>query len=82
MLKERKKALEAAFRSNDCGYELISASAYFSYVRHPFDRLSAKQVARKLADEQNVLCLPGSFFGPDQERFAPGFCQRRSRRHA
>lgn len=69
MLKERKKALEAAFRSNDFGYELISASAYFSYVRHPFDRLSAKQVARKLADEQNVLCLPGSFFGPDQERF-------------
>ena len=34
MLKERKKALEAAFRSND-GYELVSASAYFSYVRHP-----------------------------------------------
>ena len=69
MLKERKKALEAAFRSNDFGYELVSASAYFSYVRHPFDTLSAKQVARKLADEQNVLCLPGSFFGPDQERF-------------
>ena len=69
MLKERKKALEAAFRSNDFGYELVSASAYFSYVRHPFDTLSAKQVARKLADEQNVLCLPGSFFGPGQERF-------------
>ena len=27
-----------------------------------------KQVAW-LADEQNVLCLPGSFFGPSQERF-------------
>jgi len=69
MLKGRKEALEAAFRSNDLGYELVSAGAYFSYVRHPFEDLSAKQVARKLADEQNILCLPGSFFGPGQERF-------------
>lgn len=69
MLKGRKEALEVAFRSNDLGYELVSAGAYFSYVRHPFADLSAKQVARKLADEQNILCLPGSFFGPDQERF-------------
>ena len=69
MLKGRKEALEAAFRSNDLGYELVSAGAYFSYVRHPFEDMSAKQVARKLADEQNILCLPGSFFGPGQERF-------------
>ncbi|MEO9900489.1 aminotransferase [Nisaea sp.] len=69
MLKGRKEALEGAFRSNDFGYELVSAGAYFSYVRHPFEDMSAKQVARKLADEQNILCLPGSFFGPDQERF-------------
>lgn len=69
MLKDRKEALEAAFRSNDLGYELVSAGAYFSYVRHPFEDLTAKQVARKLADEQNILCLPGSFFGPGQERF-------------
>ncbi|WP_420403299.1 aminotransferase [Nisaea sp.] len=69
MLKGRKEALEAAFRSNDLGYELVSAGAYFSYVRHPFEGLTAKQVARKLADEENILCLPGSFFGPGQERF-------------
>ena len=69
MLKGRKEALEAAFRGNDLGYELVSAGAYFSYVRHPFEDMSAKQVARKLADEQNILCLPGSFFGPGQERF-------------
>ena len=69
MLKGRKEALEAAFRGNDLDYELVSAGAYFSYVRHPFEDMSAKQVARKLADEQNILCLPGSFFGPGQERF-------------
>lgn len=69
MLAEREAALREIFRANDLGYELISAGAYFSYIRHPFEGLSAKQVARKLADEQNILCLPGSFFGPGQDRF-------------
>jgi aspartate/methionine/tyrosine aminotransferase len=67
MIAERRRALEALFRANDLGFELISAGAYFSYVRHPHRGVPAKAVARRLADEQNVLCLPGSFFGPGQE---------------
>jgi aspartate/methionine/tyrosine aminotransferase len=62
-----RRALEQAFRANDLGYELISAGAYFSYVRHPFAGTRARDVARRLAGEQNILCLPGSFFGPGQE---------------
>jgi aspartate/methionine/tyrosine aminotransferase len=31
--------------------------------------LSAAQVARRLADNQNILCLPGSMFGGGQEEF-------------
>lgn len=69
MLAERRRALEAIFRANDLGYELISAGAYFSYIRHPFEDRTAKQVARMLADEQNILALPGTFFGPGQERY-------------
>jgi aspartate/methionine/tyrosine aminotransferase len=69
MLAEREAALKAVFRDGDLGYELISAGGYFAYIRHPFEHLSAKEVARSLADEQNILCLPGSFFGPGQERF-------------
>jgi len=26
-------------------------------------------VARRLADEQNLLCLPGTMFGPGQEAY-------------
>lgn len=69
MLAQREAALRDVFTSEDMGYELISAGAYFAYIQHPFEDLSAKQVARMLADEQNVLCLPGSYFGPQQERF-------------
>lgn len=69
LLAGREAALRKVFKENRLGYELISAGGYFAYVRHPFEDLSAKHVARKLADEQNILCLPGSFFGPGQERF-------------
>jgi aspartate/methionine/tyrosine aminotransferase len=69
LLAGREAALREVFRGGDLGYELISAGGYFAYVRHPFEHRSAREVARSLADEQNVLCLPGSFFGPGQERF-------------
>jgi aspartate/methionine/tyrosine aminotransferase len=68
MINTRRDAIRDVFRSNALGYELISSGAYFAYARHPFDGIPARDVARKLADEQNILCLPGSFFGPDQEQ--------------
>ncbi len=72
-IDRRKAALEALFETNSHGYELVSAGAYFAYVRHPFGAEPAATVAKRLADEQNILCLPGSMFGPGQEpclRFA------------
>jgi len=47
-------------------YELASAGAYFAWVRHPFAGESANDVARRLAGEHGVLCLPGPIFGPGQ----------------
>ena len=61
--------LREGFRRNDIGYELVSSGAYFAYVRHPFDGRPAAAVARRLADQQNILCLPGSMFGGGQDSF-------------
>lgn len=69
MLAARENGMKRIFKEDDLGYELISAGGYFAYIRHPFENMTAKQVARSLADNQNILCLPGSFFGPGQERF-------------
>ena len=69
MMRDRLARLRDAFRRNDIGYELVSAGAYFAYVRHPFDGRPATAVARRLADQQNILCLPGSMFGGGQDSF-------------
>ena len=69
MMRERRAALEAVFESGNLGFELISTGAYFAYVRHPFRGEPAQAVARRLAEEAAVLCLPGSVFGPQQEDY-------------
>ena len=69
LMRERLSALRQAMRRNDTGYELVSAGAYFAYMRHPFAGESATAVAQRLAAEQNLLVLPGSTFGPEQEGF-------------
>jgi aspartate/methionine/tyrosine aminotransferase len=67
MMLDRLSALRAAFRGNALGYRLISAGAFFAWVRHPFAGEAAPAVARRLADRHNLLCLPGTFFGPGQD---------------
>jgi aspartate/methionine/tyrosine aminotransferase len=69
LMRERLSALRQAMRRNHTGYELVSAGAYFAYMRHPFAGESATAVAQRLAAEQNLLVLPGSMFGPQQEGF-------------
>jgi len=68
LMAERVAAFSAAFANSNSGYRIRSIGAYFAYVEHPFADRSARDVAITLAAEQNLLCLPGSMFGPDQER--------------
>src|SRR6185437_12724028 len=35
VMSRRVAALRAAFAEFDCGYALVSAGAYFAYLRHP-----------------------------------------------
>jgi aspartate/methionine/tyrosine aminotransferase len=65
----RAEALRRAFARNDLTYDLVSAGAYFAYIRHPFEDRSDVEVAKMLAREHGLLSLPGSWFGPGQERY-------------
>lgn len=60
-----------AFRSAFSGlnqWRIGSIGAYFAYVEHPFADVPGAEVARRLAEARGVLALPGSYFGPGQER--------------
>ena len=69
LVLERVAQFRAVFERRDLAYELICAGAFFAYVRHPFAGTPAVDVAHRLIRQENVLCLPGSAFGPDQENY-------------
>lgn len=69
MMAGRRQALLDVFSSGNLGFDLVSTGAYFAYVRHPFDGETAHTVARRLAQEQGVLSLPGTVFGPGQDPY-------------
>jgi aspartate/methionine/tyrosine aminotransferase len=69
-MAERVAALRTAFDDTSAGgYALVSAGAYFAYLRHPFDGVDAHAVARALVRDQGVLALPGNMFGPGQAAY-------------
>lgn len=51
------------------GWTVGAVGAYFAFVSHPFADSASTTVAERLAKEAGVLCLPGSYFGPRQERY-------------
>jgi len=69
LMAQRRDELTTAFRANNVGYELLSCGAFFAYLRHPFDGRSGTAVARWLAREYGVMCVPGDMFGPAQGPF-------------
>jgi aspartate/methionine/tyrosine aminotransferase len=68
-MRGRLDAIRAAFESGNLDYELVSSGAYFAYVRHPFRGEPSKSVAQRLAKQHDLLCLPGSMFGPGQDDY-------------
>ena len=50
-------------------WRLVSIGAYFAYVEHPFAGQRSTDVSKRLADEENLLTIPGDMFGAGQERF-------------
>jgi aspartate/methionine/tyrosine aminotransferase len=68
-MQTKRAALQALFATPVNGFRLVSSGAYFAYLAHPFQDRAAYEVAQRLADECNLLILPGSMFGPGQEAY-------------
>ena len=67
-LAQRAIAIRQAFSHPDLKYRLVSAGAYFAYIQHPFDA-PARDVVKRLIEQHEIVCLPGSYFGRQQEQF-------------
>src|SRR4029077_2763046 len=67
-LKARADLLGSGLERSNRG-RMVSIGAYFAYVEHPFTGQRSTDVSKRLADEENLLTIPGDMFGAGQERF-------------
>jgi hypothetical protein len=63
-MQRRHDLFQASFAVAENRFRLSASGAFFAWVRHPFAGQSGRQVARRLAQEENLICLPGEVFGP------------------
>ena len=67
-LQVRAEAIKTAFNHPELEYRLLCAGAYFAYVEHPFPDPS-RAVVKRLIQQFELIGLPGSYFGGQQEKF-------------
>ena len=66
-INARAQAVRAGFQRLP-DWQVESLGAYFAYVRHPDPGRSSPEVAERLATDLGAVGLPGTAFGPGQER--------------
>ncbi|MDH4439743.1 MAG: aminotransferase [Rhizobium sp.] len=50
-------------------WKMDSLGAYFAFIRQPFPGQKSAHVAERLAKKAGVLCIPGAYFGEDQQDY-------------
>lgn len=48
------------------GWKIGSQGAYYAFVEHPFESISAYEVSKRLASEGGIVTLPVDFFTPSR----------------
>lgn len=69
MMQQRHDLFCQLFAVKSNSFTLCRSGAFFAWVKHPWPTLTGRQAARKLADEANLICLPGEVFGPGLEGY-------------
>ncbi|MFH1723714.1 MAG: aminotransferase class I/II-fold pyridoxal phosphate-dependent enzyme [Elusimicrobiota bacterium] len=67
MMRARLKAFQDAFASRPSRFRLRAAGAFFVYLESDMCA-SADEICRGFLRKENIIMLPGTFFGPGQER--------------
>jgi aspartate/methionine/tyrosine aminotransferase len=69
MMQQRHDSFKEQFLAADLDFKLSSSGSFFAWIKHPWTHMSGRQVAKKLSDESNLICLPGEAFGSGLESY-------------
>ncbi|PLX81887.1 MAG: aminotransferase class I and II [Desulfuromonas sp.] len=69
VMQRRHVVFQQEFRRGGHPFKLVASGGFFAWVRHPWTQCDSRSVARKLALEADLVCLPGAVFGPGLEPY-------------
>ena len=69
MMLQRHDRFKQQFIATESAFEMVASGSFFAWIKHPWKDLSGRQAARKLAEQANLICLPGEAFGPGLEPY-------------
>ncbi len=69
MMKARHDSFKKQFLAAGLEFELAASGSFFAWIRHPWKDLTGRQATRRLAEQHNLICLPGEAFGPGLEGY-------------
>lgn len=69
LMQARHDRFTALFGAAGNSFRLTASGAFFAWVRHPWPHRSGWEAARRLADQADLIALPGEAFGPGMEPY-------------
>ncbi len=69
MMQRRHDRFREEFDRPGNPFTRVASGGFFAWISHPWRSLSGRQAARRLADDANLICLPGEVFGPGLEGY-------------
>ena len=69
MMQSRHDRFREEFDRPGNPFIRVASGGFFAWVRHPWPGFTGRQAARRLADDANLICLPGEVFGPGLEGY-------------
>lgn len=68
-LREKQAQFESVLTSEPGGFELVTAGAFFGWVRHSVSNETTEEVVRRLLFEHGIFVLPGTIFSKADDRY-------------
>lgn len=64
LMQQRHDLFKTKFADSGSPFKLIASGSFFAWIQHPWPELTGRDAAKRLADQANLICLPGEAFGP------------------
>ncbi len=68
-MRQRHDRFKTDFLFANTSFELAASGSFFAWIKHPWDKLTGREAAKRLLTEANLICLPGETFGAGLEPY-------------